>query len=113
MRVGPSVRKNPANENPRSGSGPSESARPEGEQPVEGVRNPEDGRCRARQARVVRIPPPTSLKGRETPGGAIRSGKDRGGRFGPNPERETKSAGAAGRSCDRPDGRTADDLEVV
>jgi len=30
-----------------SGSGPSVSARPEGEQPVEGVRNPEDGRCRA------------------------------------------------------------------
>jgi len=30
-----------------SGSGPSVSARPEGEQPVEGVRNPEDGWCRA------------------------------------------------------------------
>jgi hypothetical protein len=31
-----------------------------------------------------------SLKGSETPGGAIRSVKDRGGRFGPSPERETK-----------------------
>jgi len=30
-----------------SGSGPSVSARPEGEQPVEGVRNPEDRWCRA------------------------------------------------------------------
>jgi len=28
----------------------------------------------------------------------------RGGRFGPNPERETKSVGAAGRSLDRTDG---------
>jgi len=31
-----------------SGSGPSESARREREQTVEGVRNPEDGLCRAR-----------------------------------------------------------------
>jgi len=69
------ARKGLADENPRSGSGPSVSATPEGEQPVEGVRNPEDGRCRARQARVIRISPPMSLKGRETPGGATRSGR--------------------------------------
>jgi len=46
-RLGLTARKSPTSENPMSGSGPSVSARPEGEQPVEGVRNPEDGRCRA------------------------------------------------------------------
>jgi hypothetical protein len=40
--------------NPMSGSGPSVSARPEGEQTVEGVRNPEDGRLRVRQTRGIR-----------------------------------------------------------
>jgi hypothetical protein len=74
MRHGLPVRKSLASENPKSGSGPSVSARPEGEQPVEGVKNPEDGRCRARQARNIRISPLMSLKGRETPGGASRSG---------------------------------------
>jgi len=74
MRHGPTDRKSFASENPRSGSGPSVSARPEGEQTVEGARNPEDGRCRARQARNIRIPPPMPLKGRETPGRASRSG---------------------------------------
>jgi len=59
------------------------------------------------------IPPPMSLKGRETPGGATRSTQDRGGRSGPNPERETKPAEAAGRSSDRTDGRTAEGLAVV
>jgi hypothetical protein len=113
MHHGLPVRKSVTSENPRSGSGPSVSARPEGEQTVEGVRNPEDGRCRARYARVVRIPPLMSLKGRETPGGATRSRQDRGGRFGQNPERETKPVGAAGRSSDRTDGRTAEHLAVV
>ena len=37
----------------------------------------------------------------------------RGGLYGPNPERATKPAGAAGRSSDRPDGRTAEHLVVV
>jgi hypothetical protein len=74
MRHGLPVRKSLASENLMSGSGPSVSARSEGEQPVEGVRNPEDGRCRARQARDVRIPPLMSLERRETPGGATRSG---------------------------------------
>ena len=46
-RHGPSVRKSLASENPTSGSRPSESARPEGDQSVEGARNPEDGRRRA------------------------------------------------------------------
>jgi hypothetical protein len=46
-RHGLSVRKSLANKNPMSGSGPSESARREGDQTVEGVRNPEDGRFRA------------------------------------------------------------------
>src|SRR5688572_14771142 len=40
--------------NPMSGSGPSVSARPEGEQTVEGARNPEDGRLRVRQTRGIR-----------------------------------------------------------
>jgi hypothetical protein len=47
MRHGLPVRKSLASENLMSGSGPSVSARPEGEQAVERVRNPEDGRCRA------------------------------------------------------------------
>jgi len=51
MRHGLPVRKSLMGENPKSGSGPSVSARPEGDQTVEGARNPEDGRCRARQAR--------------------------------------------------------------
>ncbi len=43
--------------NPRSGSGPSVPARPEGEQAVEGARNSADGPWRARQPRVLRISP--------------------------------------------------------
>jgi hypothetical protein len=113
MHHGLSARKGVTSENPRSGSGPSESARPEGEQPVEGVRNPEDGECRARHARVIRIPPLMSLKGRETPGGATRSLLDRGGRLSPSLERETKPVEAAGRSSDRSAGRTAESLVVV
>jgi hypothetical protein len=46
-RLSPRTRKGFASENPMSGSGPSVSARREGEQTVEGVRNPEDGWCRA------------------------------------------------------------------
>jgi hypothetical protein len=110
---GLAARKGFESENPMSGSGPSESARPEGEQTVEGAKNPEDGRCRVRQTRDLRIPPPMSLKGRETPGGATRSMQDRGGHCGPNPERATKPVGAAGRSSDRSDGRTAEYLVVV
>jgi len=109
---GLSVRKSLTSENPMSGSGPSVSARPEGDQTVEGARNPEDGRRRAGRPDAT-IPPLMSLKGRETPGGAIRSVLDRRGRLGPNPERETKPAGAAGRSSDRTDGRTAKHLVVV
>jgi hypothetical protein len=110
---GPTARKGLRSVNPRSGSGPSESARPEGEQAVEGAKDPEDGQCRVWQARVLRIPPPMSLKGRETPGGAIRSVLDRRGHRGPNPERETKPAGVAVRSHDRADGRMAEHLVVV
>jgi len=112
MRHGLPVRKSLRGENPRSGSGPSVSARPEGDQTVEGVRNPEDGRCRARQARD-NDPSADVAEGAGNPrrGDPVRH--DRGGRFGPNPERETKSAGAAGRSCDRTDGRTAEHLVVV
>jgi hypothetical protein len=50
MHHGLPVRKSVTSENPMSGSGPSGSARPEGEQTVEGVRDPEDGRRQARQA---------------------------------------------------------------
>jgi len=64
-RLGLPARKGPTSENPMSGSGPSESARLEGEQPAEGVRNPEGGRCRAWMARVIRIPSLKSLEGRE------------------------------------------------
>jgi hypothetical protein len=66
-------RKSLSSENPMSGSGPSVSARPGGDQTVEGVRNPEDGRCRVGRPGTT-IPPPTSLKGRETPGGATQPG---------------------------------------
>jgi hypothetical protein len=74
MRHGLPVRKSLRSVNPKSGSGPSVSARSEGEQTVEGVKNPEDGRCQARQVWNIRISPLMSLKGRETPGGANRSG---------------------------------------
>jgi hypothetical protein len=47
MHHGLPVRKSVTSENPMSGSGPSGSARPEREQTVEGVKDPEDGRCRA------------------------------------------------------------------
>ena len=73
--LGLAARKSPASENPRSGSGPSESAGPERDETVEGVRNPGDGPCRVRQTRVMQISPPMPLKGRETPGGATRSGR--------------------------------------
>jgi len=53
-RHGPDVRKDFRRWNPMSGSGPSVSARPEGEQTVEGVRNPEDGWSRVRQTRGIR-----------------------------------------------------------
>jgi hypothetical protein len=76
---GPAARKSFASENPRSGSGPSVFARPEGDQPVEGAKNPENGSCRVRQTRVMQIPPPMSLKGRETPGGATWPGMAREG----------------------------------
>jgi hypothetical protein len=57
MHHGLPVRKSVASENPMSGSGPSESARSEREQTVEGVRNPEDGRCRESGiSRVIRAP---------------------------------------------------------
>jgi hypothetical protein len=64
-------------------------------------------------ARVIQIPPLTSLKGRETPGGATRSVLDRGGHRSPNPERAMKLAGAVGRSSDRTAGRTTEHLVVV
>jgi hypothetical protein len=57
-----------------SGSGPSVSARPKGEEPAARVKDPEGGVCRVRQTRVMRIPSPMSLEGRETPGGATRPG---------------------------------------
>jgi hypothetical protein len=81
---GLAARKGFESENPMSGSGPSESARPEGEQTVEGAKNPEDGRCRAGRSDMT-IPPLMSLKGRKTPGGAIRSVLDRRGRLKPVP----------------------------
>jgi hypothetical protein len=57
-----------------SGSGPSVSARPKGDEAAERAKYPEGGVCRVRQTRVMRIPSPMSLEGRETPGGATRPG---------------------------------------
>lgn len=68
------IRKGCKSKNPMSGSGPSVSARRKGEEPAERVRDPEGGTCRVRQTRVIRIPSPMSLEGRETPGGATRPG---------------------------------------
>jgi hypothetical protein len=52
--------------NPTSGSDPRD-RNVAGEQPVEGVRNSEDGTCRVRQARVERTLLRMSLKGRQNP----------------------------------------------
>jgi hypothetical protein len=101
----PCVRKSFSSGNPMSGSGPSVSARREGEQTVEGVRNPEDGWCRAWNARVIRISPPKSLKGHEPQEGRSGPCEDRRGHRGPNPERAMKPVGATGRSSDRSEGR--------
>jgi len=68
------IRKGHRSWNPMSGSGPSVSARPKGEEPAARVKDPEGGVCRVRQTRVMRIPSPMSLEGRETPGGATRPG---------------------------------------
>jgi hypothetical protein len=83
-----------------------------GEKTVEGVRNPEDGTCRVRQARVKRTLLPMSLKGRQTPGGEP-------GVFGPlaggeaeHPERAAEACGSRSSACART-GRTMEDLEVV
>jgi hypothetical protein len=54
--------------NPTSGSGPRDRT-VAGEKTAGGVRNPEGGTCRVRQARVKRTLLPMSLKGRRTPGG--------------------------------------------
>jgi hypothetical protein len=110
---GLSVRKSPASDNPMSGSGPSVSARSEGEQTVERVRNPEDGRCRAVDCPGDTDPPAETAVGAKNPrrGDPVR--QDRGGHSSPNPEREMKLAGAAGRSSDRKAGRSAEYLVVV
>jgi len=114
------VRKDLSNENPMSGSGPSESARPEGDQPVEAARNREDGRRRAGRPGAT-IPPPTSLKGRETPGGAIRSGMTGEGASARTLRGRRSLREQAGRSSDRtvrsdggtPRGRTNDVEEAA
>jgi len=113
MHHGLSARKGVTSENPRSGSGPSESARPEGEQPVEGVRNPEDGRCRVRQTRVNRISSAHVARGARNPRRGVPTGHGRRRHQGLNPEGAAKPVEAAGRSSDRADGRIAEDLAVV
>lgn len=55
-------------ENPMDGSGP-RGREASGMETVEEVRNLEDGTCRGRQPRGQRSRPPTSSKGRRTPGG--------------------------------------------
>jgi hypothetical protein len=91
---------------------PRESQGVEGSKTVEEVRNPEDGTCRVRQARVKRTLLPMSLKGRQTPGGEP-------GVFGPlaggeaeHPERAAEACGSRSSACART-GRTMEDLEVV
>jgi len=111
--LSPDARKSSASENPMSGSGPSVSTRSEGEQPVEGVRNPEDGRCRAVVGPGDTDPFAEVAGGAQNPrrGDPVR--QDRGGQRNPNPERATKSVGVAGRSSDRTAGRSAECLVVV
>ena len=69
----PDHSKEPCERNPMSGSGPSVSARSEGEQPVEGVRNPEDGRCRALDGPGDTDPSAEVAEGARTSRGATRS----------------------------------------
>jgi hypothetical protein len=76
-----------------------------GEKTVEGVRNPEDGTCRVRQAREKRTLLPMSLKGRRTPGGESGAfGRPTGGEA-VNPERAAKPVGAARALALEPAGR--------
>jgi len=42
-------------------------SRPEGEQPVDGVRNPKDGMWRVWQARVIRLSPDDVAEGAQNP----------------------------------------------
>jgi len=56
-----------------SGSGPSVSARPEGEEPVEGAKNPEDGLCRVLDDPGDADPSADVAVGVRTLRGAIRS----------------------------------------
>jgi hypothetical protein len=64
-------------ENPMSGSGPSESARCRREKTVETVRDREDGRCRAGQARVIRTSDVDVAEGARNPrrGDSARHGR--------------------------------------
>lgn len=112
-RPGLSVRKDFSSRNPMSGSGPSESARPEGEEPAEGARNPGGGACRVWQTRVIRIPSAHVAVGAMNPrrGDPTLLGRRR--HPGPNPVRAAKPAGAAVRSSDRVDGRMSEHLVVV
>jgi hypothetical protein len=112
-RPGLPVRKDSTRVNPRGGSGPSESARPKREQPVEGARNPEDGRCRVRQTRVNRISSAHVARGAQNPRRGDPTGHGRRRHQGPNPEGAVKPVEVAVRSSDRADGRIAEDLAVV
>jgi hypothetical protein len=112
-RPGLPVRKDFASENPRGGSGPSESARPRREQPVEGARNPEDGRCRVRQTRVIRISSAQVARGARNPRRGDPTGHGRRRHPRQHPEGAAKPVEAAGRSSDRTDGPIAEDLAVV
>jgi hypothetical protein len=96
-----------------SGSGPSVSARSRREQTVEGVRNPEDGRCRAWQARVIRISAVDVAEGVRNPRRGEPTRQGRGRLLGLHPEGAAKPVEAAGRSSDRTDGWTAEHLVVV
>jgi hypothetical protein len=96
-----------------SGSGPSVSARSRREQTVEGVRNPEDGRCRAWQARVIRISAVDVAEGVRNPRRGEPTRQGRGRLLGLHPEGAAKPVEAAGRSSDCSDGRATEHLVVV
>jgi hypothetical protein len=96
-----------------SGSGPSVSARSEGEQPVEGVRNPEDGWCRAVVGPGHTDPSAEAAVGAWNPRRGDPVLRDRGGHSSQNPERVAKPVGAAGWSSDHAAGRSAEYLVAV
>jgi len=107
------ARKSFASENPRSGSGPSVSAKAGGRTTRRGGEKPR-GRYVPGEANPGDADPSADVaEGAGNPRRGDPVLPDRRGQLGLNPERATKPAGAAGRSSDRSDGRMAEFLVVV